>query len=340
MRLVASIFALAVSMLLSVAAQAPPPVVQPAEPPPFDQWLAELRAEAETRGYSRDLLDRAFADIKPVEQILERDRTQAEFTLDLDAYLARRLTKPTIRLARQMHTRHAALLAKVEKTYGVPSRVIVSVWGLESNFGRFAGVRPTIPALATLAYDPRRATLFRAEFFNALEIVHRGDIELERLKGSWAGALGQPQFLPSSYLEYAQDFDGDGRKDIWSSQADVFASIANYLAHHGWKKGTTWGREVRMSPILAEAAAAIPRRETGCRARRLMTDPRPLSEWRKMGLLTTAGVPVPKLDLPASLVAAGSKWYLLYDNYEPLLDYNCAHSYALSVALLADSIAP
>ena len=154
--------------------------------------------------------------MQPVEQILERDRTQAEFTLDLESYLKRRLTRDTIRTARRMHTQHRAVLAKVENEYGVPSRVLVSVWGLESNFGKFAGVRPTIPTLVTLAYDPRRGAMFRNELFSALEIVNRGDIELDRLKGSWAGALGQPQFMPSSYLKYAQDFDGDGRKDIWA----------------------------------------------------------------------------------------------------------------------------
>jgi membrane-bound lytic murein transglycosylase B len=338
MRVAASTLAIVVAMLWSMAAQEPPPVAPLVDPPPFDEWMSELRTEAEARGFSRDLLDRAFANVTPVAQILERDRTQAEFTLDLDAYLKRRLTAPTVRLARQMHTKHAALLNRVEKAYGVPSRIVVSVWGLESNFGRFAGVRPTIPALVTLAYDPRRATFFRGELFNALEIVNRGDIELERLKGSWAGALGQPQFMPSSYLKFAQDFDGDGRKDIWSSQADVFASIANYLKDHGWSAGTTWGREVQLSPILEKAALAIPRRETGCRALRLMTDPRPLAEWRKMGLRTRDGALIPALPLEASLVNAGSKWYLLYANYEALLGYNCAHSYALSVALLADRI--
>jgi membrane-bound lytic murein transglycosylase B len=338
MRVAASTIAVVMAVLWTLAAQAPPPVVPPVDPPPFDEWLAELRSEAEGRGYSSELLDRAFADLKPVPQILERDRTQAEFTLDLDAYLKRRLTTPTVRAARRMHAKYASVLSRVEKAYGVPSRIVVSVWGLESNFGRFAGVRPTIPALATLAYDPRRATFFRGELFNALEIVSRGDIELERLKGSWAGALGQPQFMPSSYLRYAQDFDGDGRKDIWTSQADVFASIANYLKEHGWTPGVLWGREVRLSPILEKAAMAIPRRETGCRARRLMTDPRPMTEWRKMGLRTTAGALVPAASIEASLVSAGSKWYLLYENYEALLGYNCAHSYALSVALLADRI--
>lgn len=329
------------AVLLAVpgaGAQSPPPVAPVAVPPPFDEWLTELRAEAVERGISARLVDRAFADVKPVEQILERDRTQAEFTLDLEAYLKRRLTPQTVRLAQRMHTRHRSLLRKVEARYGVSTRILVSIWGLESNFGRFAGVRPTIPALVTLAYDPRRGQMFREELFSALEIVNRGDVQLERLKGSWAGALGQPQFMPSSYLEYAQDFDGDGSKDIWSSHADVFASIAFYLQKHGWTEGIRWGREVRVPALLKEATLAIPRREAGCRARRLMTEPRPLTEWRKMGLRTMGGALVPALEMPASMVVAGSRTFLLYDNYEALLGYNCAHSYALSVGLLADRL--
>ncbi|CAN5793663.1 lytic murein transglycosylase [soil metagenome] len=319
-------------------AQSPPPVAPVATPPPFDEWLAALRIEAIGRGIAPELVERAFSGIQPIAQILDRDRTQAEFALDLDAYLKRRLTPPTIRMAQQMHSRHAAILRRVEATYGVPSRIVVSVWGLESNFGRFAGVRPTIPALVTLAYDPRRAVMFREELFNALEIVNRGDIPLERLKGSWAGALGQPQFMPSSYLAYAQDFDGDGYKDIWSSHADVFASIAYYLQRHGWTPGQLWGREARVPPILQEAVLAIPRREEGCRARRLMTEPRPLTEWRKMGIRTTGNALVPASSMPASMAVAGSRTFLLYGNYEALLGYNCAHSYALSVGLLADRI--
>ena len=319
-------------------AQAPPPIVPVADPPPFDEWLGALRAEAIERGFSASLVERALADVKPVEQILERDRTQAEFTLDLDAYLTRRLTPYTVRLGRQMHARHRSLLQRIEKTYGVPSEIIISVWGLESSFGRFAGVRPTIPALVTLAYDPRRGQMFRQELFNALEIVNRGDIELERLQGSWAGALGQPQFMPSSYLEYAQDFDGDGRKDIWRSQPDVFASIAYYLQQHGWTPGQRWGREVHVPAALRKKILEIPRRETGCRARRIMTEPRPVSAWHEMGVKNAAGRALPDSSIPGSIVEAGTRTYLLYGNYEALLGYNCSHSYALSVALLADRI--
>jgi membrane-bound lytic murein transglycosylase B len=324
---------------LPAGAQEPQAATQTAAvTPPFDEWLTALRAEAEGRGIKPELLDRAFADVKPVEQILERDRTQAEFTLDLDAYLKRRLTPRLVRTAQEMYTRHRTLLQEVGAKYGVNPRVLVSVWGLESNFGRFAGVRPTIPALVTLAYDPRRGAMFRSELLTALDIVNRGDIELERLKGSWAGALGQPQFMPSSYVQFAQDFDGDGRRDIWTSQPDVFASIAYYLQQHGWKANTAWGREVKVPAAVRAPALALPRREEGCRAIRMMTFPQPLSAWKKMGLLTTAGGALPTADLQASLVQNGRRSFLLYDNYNALLDYNCAHTYALSVALLADRL--
>lgn len=316
----------------------PPVAPPPVERPPFDVWLAELRAEAGTRGIRPEILDAAFDRVEPVPQVIERDRTQTEFSLDLEAYLKRRLTRDTVATAQRMYSRHRSLLQRVGKRYGVDPRVLVSVWGLESNFGRFAGVRPTIPTLATLAYDTRRTALFRAELFNALEILNRGDIELARLKGSWAGALGQPQFMPSSYLQYAQDFDEDGRRDIWTSLPDVFASIAYYLQQRGWTTGIVWGREVRIAPAARDAALELPRREVGCRAERLMTPPKPLREWRPAGFRTITNRVLPGSDLPASLVVAGNRTFLAYSNYEALLGYNCAHSYALSVALLADRL--
>lgn len=325
---------------LPVRAQEPPPVAPVASArAPFDEWLAALREEAVSRGISPAIVDAAFAGVQePVAKIVERDRTQAEFTLALDDYLERRLTRPTIRMAQQMLTRHRSLLERVGRKHGVDPRVIVSVWGLESNFGRFAGVRPTIPALVTLAYDPRRATMFRRELFSALEILNNGEIELARLKGSWAGALGQPQFMPSSYLEYAQDFDEDGRRDIWSSLPDVFASVAHYLERHGWTEGFTWGREVSLPKSVRDRALAVPQRVEGCRAERVMSIPLPLPEWGKMGVRSAGGAPLPAVDLPASLLQAGSRTFLVYNNYEALLGYNCAHSYALSVGLLANAL--
>src|SRR5207302_4270654 len=150
--------------------------------------------------------------------------------------------------------KHRAMLTEVGEAYGVSPRIIVAIWGLETNFGGFSGVRPTIVALATLAWDPRRSTFFRGELFNALEIVYRGDVDLAHLRGSWAGAMGQVQFMPSSYLQYAEDYDGDGRRDIWSNPSDVFASIANYLSGRGWTADASWGREVE---VPAGAATKI-----------------------------------------------------------------------------------
>ena len=237
-----------------------------------------------------------------------------------------------------MHTQYHDLLRAVGLKYGAQPRIITAVWGLESNFGRFAGVRPTIPALATLAYDPRRATLFRNELFSALEIVNRGDIELERLKGSWAGALGQPQFMPSTYLEFAQDFDGDGRRDIWTSQGDVFASVAHYLKEHGWSAKGTWGREVKISKAAKAKLDALPRRTEGCRAERALTTPLPLKEWAKLGVRTTDGAALPAGAIDASIVTDGARYFLVYPNYEALLKYNCATSYAISIGMLSDRL--
>src|SRR5580765_4515843 len=203
--------------------------------PSFAEWLAGVRAEALARGLRPEIVDAALADVtEPQPVILERDRAQAETVFSLEKYIARILTPRLMRAGREAYAAHRDLVDRIGERYGVPPRIVLAIWGMESNFGRFSGVRPTVPALATLAWDPRRATFFRGELFDALEILNRGDIDFASMKGSWAGAMGQPQFMPSSYLQFAQDFDGDGHKDIWSNPGDVFASIANYLKGHGW----------------------------------------------------------------------------------------------------------
>ncbi len=184
----------------------------------FPVWLQGVREEALARGISAPTVAAALTEVTPVEQILSRDRSQAEFKETLDQYLARRVGVDTIRLGRAMRETHADVLAPVAAHYKVPAHVLVAVWGLESSFGRFSGVRPLIPTLATLAYDNRRGVMFRAQLFDALTILDAGYIDLARLKGSWAGAMGQPQFMPSSFLKYAVDFDADGRRDIWASE--------------------------------------------------------------------------------------------------------------------------
>jgi membrane-bound lytic murein transglycosylase B len=322
----------------TLLAQAP---ADPATRPPFSQWLDGVRAEALTRGIRQEIVDAALNDVQePLRVVIERDRSQAETVLSLDSYIKRSLTATRVHRGREMAERFAPALDRVAEQFGVPRRIIAGIWGIESNFGGFSGVRPTVPALATLAWDPRRAAFFRGELFNALEILNRGDIEPARMRGSWAGAMGQPQFMPSSYLQYAVDFDGDGRRDIWESPDDIFASIANYLKGHGWADGHSWGREVKLSKEAAtRVAATVARRDGSCSARRDMTVALSFGEWQNMGVRTLAGTALPNSEQIASLVSGTARHFLVYPNYDALLEYNCAHAYALTVALLGDRIA-
>jgi membrane-bound lytic murein transglycosylase B len=316
----------------------PPP--SPDTRPSFSEWLDGVRTEALSRGIRQEIVDEALSDIaEPLPIIIERDRTQAEIVLPLETYVARRLTPKFVRSGREAFARNKAVLDEVGERYGVSPRIIAAIWGIESNYGHFSGVRPTIAALATLAWDPRRSTFFRRELFNALEIVNRGDIDLPHLRGSWAGAMGQVQFMPSSYLQFAEDFDGDGRRDIWSTAPDVFASIANYLKGHGWKPGEPWGREVKVSPAAATTIRRdVERRNGSCSATRDMTVSLPMARWQQLGVRLRNGKALPKDAPDAGLVSGTKQHYLVSANYDALLEYNCAHSYAVSVGVLADRI--
>jgi membrane-bound lytic murein transglycosylase B len=340
----ARVILLAVFVLASHQQLAPVPSLPAPAPPPFDEWLAGLRTEALRRGITQATIDRAFDGLQPLPVVIERDRTQAELVNTLDRYLRQHLTAKIVKTARAMRTEHAEVLKKVEDKYGVPAEILVAIWGQESNFGRFSGVRPTIQTLATLAYDPRRSTMFREELFDALKILDSGDVDMSAMRGSWAGALGQPQFMPSSFLLYAQDFDGDGKRDIWSSTPDVFASIANFLVAHGWEKDQRWGREVRVpKPMLARLDERAPLQTDGCLARRKMTVPLPVSTWSKMGVRTATGGALSAADRAianASLVRGVKRNFLVYPNYQALLEYNCVNAYGLSVGLLADRARP
>ena len=308
--------------------------------PSFAEFLAGVRAEALSRGIREAVLDEALADIgEPSAVVIERDRTQAEAVLPLEKYVDQRLMPRQIAAGREMLARHHDLLEEIGAAYGVPPALIVGILGLESNFGRFSGVRPTIAALATLAWDPRRSALFRRELFAALEILNRGDIEFPKLRGSWAGAMGQVQFIPSSYLKFAVDYDGDGRRDIWATPADVFASIANYMQGHGWAADATWGREVKISGNAKRRIAnEVERRDGTCQARRDMTTGLPVERWRALGVRTLNGQRLPPATPNAALVSGRSRSFLVYQNYDALLEYNCAHSYAIAAGLLADRI--
>jgi membrane-bound lytic murein transglycosylase B len=316
------------------------PEAQEPTRPSFTDFLSGVRTEALSRGIRKDIVDTALEIDEPLPIVIERDRAQAETVLSLETYLARRLTVKSIRTGREMLDRHHDVLAEVSAKYGVPPGILVAVWGVESDYGRLSGIRPTITALATLAWDPRRSSFFRGELFDALEILNRGDIEFGRMKGSWAGAMGQPQFMPSSYLKFAEDFDGDGRKDIWTNLPDVFASIGNYLKGHGWNAGELWGREVTMTAdVSRHIAREVEHRDGRCQAIRDMTVPLPLERWQELGVRLPGGKALPKSDLQASLVSGSTRRFLVYRNYDALLEYNCANPYGLGVALLADRIA-
>jgi membrane-bound lytic murein transglycosylase B len=324
-----------------VFAQVVVPAPPPAEDarPEFSEFVSQLKQQALAAGVSEATATAALDGLEPLEVVVERDRSQPEVVLTTDQYVARRLTRAFVRTAAERYKEHRKQLAPIAKQYGVASHVIVAIWGMESNFGRFTGTRPTVQALATLAWEGRRRAFFTTELINALQILDRGYIELDRMKGSWAGAMGQTQFMPSSYLAHAQDYDGDGRRDIWDTLPDVFASIANYMNAYGWKSDQIWGREVRVPKGGAtRLAASVGFRQSGCRAERELTVAIPLAKWQSLGVRTASGGALPKVNRSASLLRAGSKNYLVYGNYDALLGYNCAHSYALAVGLLSDRL--
>ena len=337
--------ALVVTILLILAAvTAPAQDTSPQDVPveaaqPFDEWLDDLRHEALERGYAETLVAETLDGLEPLPRVIQADRSQAELNPGFSRYLSTRLTSAMIRRGRELARTHGRLLGRIEARFEVPRRFLLSIWGLETRYGRVTGSTPVFRALATLAWEPRRAAFFRGELFNALTMVQRGHIEARSMTGSWAGAMGQTQFMPSSYLEYAVDFDGDGRRDIWRSTPDALASIASYLKGYGWNDEETWGREVRVTPaILARVKETIPNRPQGCYAIRNMTERRPLDEWRTLGVLRADGGPLPRADIDAGLVDVGERRFLVYPNYDAILGYNCAHYYALTVALLADRL--
>jgi len=325
---------------LAIGIVASPPVC--AATPEFDAFLQGVRQDALAEGISAATIDRALAGIEPIERIIQRDRNQAEFTVTLDTYMSRVVTEQNIARGRTLAQRHHDVLDKVARRYGVRPRFILAIWGIETRFGAVETSTPVIPALATLAFDNRRPTYFRGQLMAALKMVDRGYIDLESMTGSWAGAMGQVQFMPDSYLSFAVDFDGDGKRDIWHSPADIFASIANYLAQNGWNDDQTWGRRVQLPGSLAGRLDALRDPEAkGCRAAREMTTMKPLPEWQQMGVRRADGGALPARAVPASIVRldnSGGASFAVYQNYKSILAYNCAHLYAITVGTFADRI--
>ena len=308
----------------------------------FARWLVEFRAEAAGKGISPATLDAALTGLRPLEKVLNRDRKQPEFKLTFESYSSRLLKAPNIERGRAMMAEHAGLLQRVSDRYGVQPRFIVAIWGIETRYGAIKGNTEIVPALATLAFDRRRSRFFRAQLLDALRMVDKGYIELGGMKGSWAGAMGHPQFIPSSYLAYAQDFDGDGRRDIWNNLGDVFASIANYLRRHGWSNARTWGRGVQVPKTVRQAYDSMRAgKAKGCRALRQATRPQSLARWQAAGLRRLSGAALPTVGIDARLLmpdGPDGRAFLVYRNYERLLRYNCSNLYGLTVGLWSDAV--
>jgi len=310
----------------------------------FDTWLAELKTEALERGFSAASVDLAFSEITPpVQRIINNDRAQPEKIQTYDDYLGARVTAWKEDNGLRRMTEHQDLLANISQDFGVQPRFLVALWGMESNFGTFPITESIFNVLATLAYDQRRAAMFRAQFFSALEILDSGFPDYEVFKSSWAGATGQPQFSPESYLKLAVDYDGDGRKDIWNSEADVLASIANYFKAYGWQDDQTWGRKVTL-PAGGEqtltgnqADGLTPDRY--CTSYKSLGIWRDLQEWQALGVRSENGNDLPTRSIPAALIIADpgdDQGYLVYRNFCSIMRYNPAFKYALSIGLLSD----
>ena len=291
----------------------------------FDEWIAALRVEAIALGISEATLA-ALDQIEPVARVLELDNSQPEFVQTFTRYLGLRVTAAQIERGQSLLRQHAALLEEVRERYGVQPHYLAAFWAIESNFGRNTGGFSVLQALATLAYDPRRAEFFRRELLTALQITDDGHIAADAMSGSWAGAMGQLQFLPSVFYSYGIDGDNDGKVDIWNSLPDIFHSAANFLSASGWHGDERWGREIIL-PVNFDFALS------GAGTRK------PLQEWKDLGITQTSGAPIPVADMVASIVlpaGAAGPAFLVYDNYRTTLVYNPSTFYALTVGHLAD----
>ena len=313
-------------ILLSILLFLPFSASLSAQQPSFEQWLEELRAEASARGISDSTLA-ALNDLEPLERVLELDNSQPEFVQTFTRYIELRVTSGQVSRGQELLQQHGRLLSEVRQRYGVQPHYLVAFWAIESNYGRATGGFSVLEALATLAFDPRRADFFRRELLTALQIIDEGHIQPDTMSGSWAGAMGQLQFLPSVFYRYGIDGDGDGRIDIWNSLPDIFHSAANFLSQSGWQGDERWGREVVLPSGFDYSL-------TGTRTRKNLHD------WRELGVTLLNGSPIPvAAGMQASIILpAGAQGpaFLAYANFRATMAYNPSTFYALTVGHLAD----
>ncbi|GAA0855715.1 lytic murein transglycosylase [Aliiglaciecola litoralis] len=292
----------------------------------FAQCVAQIEQQANAAGISSQVIEHALGDVTKIDKVLEYDRNQPEFVQTFPAYLNKRVTPWRIDKGREMLAKHQDLLARLTQQYGVPAHYLVAFWGLETNFGNYKGKMPIIDSLATLACDPRRSQFFTQELLVALQLMQREQLDKSKMLGSWAGAMGHTQFMPSAYLNYAVDGDGDSKVDLWDSEADALSSAANFLNQLGWQSGFIWGREVLLPDSLDYALAGKDQRKS-------------LSQWSQLGLTRTNHSPLPESEVDASLILpTGAKGpaFLVYKNFDVIMRWNNSESYALAVGYLAD----
>ena len=308
------------------APTAPPRVIVPN--PVFDQWVANFRPRALRAGISAATFDRAFRGAYYDPDVIARDRRQAEFTRQIWDYLDSAVSDTRMTNGRAALNDHARIMDRIEAHYGVEKEVFTAVWGMESSYGRHRGTTPVIPALATLAYDGRRGAFFESQLIGALKILQAGDIAPENMLGSWAGAMGHTQFIPTSYLAYAVDFTGDGRRDIWSDDpTDALASAAAYLKKSGWTKGQPWGIEVKLPAGFNVGLAGKKTKKSA-------------AQWQALGVRGISGGSLPNHGPASILLPAGAQGpaLMIFNNFHVILRYNNADSYAIGIGHLSDRL--
>ena len=292
----------------------------------FSDFVTGISNEAERKGISSKLIKDFKTKVAFIPRVIELDRSQPEFKLTLDQYLARVVTSSRIKKANSKYKKNKKILKVISKHYGVQARFLVSLWGIETDFGRLTGGFPVVSALSTLAFEGRRHEYFKKELFNALKIINDGHITLSKMTGSWAGAMGQCQFMPSSFINYANDWDKDGSKNIWTSKPDVFASAANYLNKVGWSDKITWGRKVYIGQFNKEL------KENKYYL---------LNKWSSSGILNENKTKLPNVKIKARLIIPndyGNYGYLVYSNFDSLLNWNRSNYFAIAVGKLSDYI--